>query len=60
MLPAMLLNKDFNSQIPDVQFNNTTLKQVALAFDGKIGDTSWTWDAHAPLRPDQERGGLVP
>ena len=44
--PGYAFSKDFNSQIPDIQFNNTTLKQVALAFDGKIGDTSWSWDAH--------------
>ncbi len=43
--PGYAFAKDFNGQIPDVQFNNTTLKQAALSFDGKIGDTSWTWDA---------------
>ncbi|HEV2700204.1 MAG TPA: TonB-dependent receptor [Steroidobacteraceae bacterium] len=44
--PGYFLSKDFNSQIPDVQFQNTTLKQVSLSFDGKFGDTSWTWDGH--------------
>ena len=44
--PGYAFSKDWNAQIPDVQFNNTTLKQVSVGFDGKIGDSSWTWDAH--------------
>ena len=44
--PGYVLSKDWNSQIPDVQFNNTTLRQAALSVDGKIGNTSWNWDAH--------------
>ena len=44
--PGMYLYKDWNSQIPDVQFNNTTLKQIAVGFTGKIPGTSWSWDAH--------------
>jgi outer membrane receptor protein involved in Fe transport len=44
--PGYFVGKDFTSQIPNNQFNNTTLKRVSVGLDGKIGDTSWTWDAH--------------
>ncbi|MEJ0099393.1 MAG: hypothetical protein WDO12_06480 [Pseudomonadota bacterium] len=46
--PGYALAKDFNSQIPDVQFNDTTVKQASLGFEGKLPFTStWSWDAHA-------------
>ncbi|HTC44617.1 MAG TPA: TonB-dependent receptor [Steroidobacteraceae bacterium] len=45
--PAAFFQKDFSQQINFGQINDTTLKQVALGFDGKIGESSWTWDAHA-------------
>jgi iron complex outermembrane receptor protein len=44
--PAAYFNKDFSSQINFAQINDTTVKQVAVGLDGKIGDSSWTWDAH--------------
>jgi outer membrane receptor protein involved in Fe transport len=45
--PGYTLAKDFNAQIPDVQFNDTTVKQAQLGVLGTIPNTSWTWDAHA-------------
>jgi iron complex outermembrane receptor protein len=45
--PAAFFEKDFSSQINFNQINDTTLKQVAIGLDGKIGESSWTWDAHA-------------
>ncbi len=44
--PGYALSKDWNSQIPDVQFNDTTVKQAQLGFEGRLPG-SWTWDAHA-------------
>jgi len=38
-------SKDFSNLINFSQTNDTTLKQAALSFDGKIGQTSWTWEA---------------
>jgi iron complex outermembrane recepter protein len=40
------LGKDWTSQIPEDQFNNTTVKRVSLGFDGKFGDSSWTWQGY--------------
>jgi outer membrane receptor protein involved in Fe transport len=44
--PAAYFSKDFSSQINFAQINDTTVKQVAVSLDGKIGDSSWSWDAH--------------
>jgi iron complex outermembrane recepter protein len=38
------VGKDWTSQIPNDQFNDTTLKRIALSIDGKIGQTSWSWN----------------
>ncbi len=46
-LPAAYFSKDFSNQINFGLANDTTVKQAALSLDGKLGDTSWTWDAHA-------------
>lgn len=45
--PGYTLAKDFNSQIPDVQFNDTEVKQAQLGVLGLIPGTTWSWDAHA-------------
>jgi iron complex outermembrane receptor protein len=45
--PAAFFAKDFSQEINFNQINDTTLKQVALGLNGKIGESSWTWDAHA-------------
>ena len=45
--PSAYFSKDFSSQINFALTNDTTVKQLAVGFDGKIGDTSWTWDANA-------------
>ncbi len=45
--PGYSLAKDWNTQIPDVQFNDTTLKQAQLGLEGTIPGSSWSWDAHA-------------
>lgn len=45
--PGYIVAKDWNSQIPDVQFNDTTVKQAQLGFTGNIPGSSWSWDAHA-------------
>jgi iron complex outermembrane recepter protein len=39
------VGKDWTSQIPNDQFNDTTLKRISLGVDGKFGQTSWTWEA---------------
>jgi len=39
------VGKDWTSQIPNEQFNDTTLKRISLGIDGKVGQTSWTWEA---------------
>ncbi len=44
--PAAFYTKDFSSQLDFGLVNSTTLKQVGISLDGKIGDSSWTWDAH--------------
>lgn len=44
--PAAYFSKDFSSQINFALTNDTTVKQIAVGLDGKIGDTSWTWDAN--------------
>ena len=45
--PSAFFQKDFSSQINFTQINDTTVKQAAFGLDGKIGESSWTWDAHA-------------
>ncbi|HEY4341340.1 MAG TPA: TonB-dependent receptor [Steroidobacteraceae bacterium] len=40
------VGKDWTSQIGNTQFNDTTLKRISLGVDGKIGQTSWTWNAY--------------
>jgi iron complex outermembrane recepter protein len=40
------LGKDWTSQIPEDQFNNTTVKRVSLGFDGKFGQSSWSWQGY--------------
>jgi iron complex outermembrane receptor protein len=46
-VPVAYFQKDFSSQINFGLINDTTLKQIAIGLDGKIGDSSWSWDAHA-------------
>ncbi len=31
---------------PENQYDSTTVKRVAVGLTGKIGQTSWSWDAH--------------
>lgn len=40
------LGKDWNAQIPNSEFNNTTLKRISASFDGRFGQSSWTWQGH--------------
>jgi iron complex outermembrane receptor protein len=37
--------RDLTGQFQNTQFNDTTMKRVGLTFNGKIGDSSWTWSA---------------
>lgn len=39
--------KDLTSQLDPSQVFTTTLRRLALGFNGKIGSSSWTWDAYA-------------
>jgi iron complex outermembrane recepter protein len=41
------VGKDWTSQIGNNQFDDTTVKRVAFGLNGKIGNTSWSWDTHA-------------
>lgn len=43
---GIYLGKDWNQQIPNEEFSNTTLKRVVVDFNGPIGDSSWTWDGY--------------
>jgi len=38
--------RDMTQQFQNTQYNDTTLKRIGLAINGKIGDTSWTWSAY--------------
>jgi iron complex outermembrane recepter protein len=40
------LGKDWNSQIPNSEYSNTTLKRAAVTLNGGIGDSSWTWNGY--------------
>ncbi len=40
------VGKDFTGQIPNSQFNNTSLKRVSLGLDGTFGQSTWNWDVH--------------
>ncbi len=40
------LGKDWNEQIPNEEFSNTTMKRVLIDFNGPFGDSSWTWDGY--------------
>ena len=41
------LNKDWSAQIPLYASTSTTVKRASAGFDGKFGDSSWTWDSYA-------------
>ncbi len=43
---GLYYSKDWFSQIPNYEINNTSMKRVVLGFNGQIGDSSWSWDAH--------------
>jgi iron complex outermembrane recepter protein len=40
------LNKDWFGQIPSQADTTTVVKRVSAGFDGKFGDSSWTWDGY--------------
>jgi len=40
------LNKDWSAQVPALTRFNTNVQRFTFGFDGKIGDSSWTWDAN--------------
>ncbi|HTW38642.1 MAG TPA: TonB-dependent receptor [Steroidobacteraceae bacterium] len=40
------LNKDWTAQIPALTRFTTNVTRGTFGFDGKIGDSSWTWDAN--------------
>jgi outer membrane receptor protein involved in Fe transport len=40
-------NKDWTGQIPLAADTTTTVRRFSAGFDGKFGDSSWTWDAYA-------------
>ena len=40
------INKDWTSQIDSRTEFTTDVKRAALGFDGKFGDTTWSWDAY--------------
>jgi iron complex outermembrane recepter protein len=38
--------RDMTPQFQNTQYNDTTLKRIGLSFNGKFGDSSWTWSAY--------------
>ena len=40
------LNKDWTDQIPALTRFTTNVTRATFGFDGKLGDSSWTWDAN--------------
>jgi outer membrane receptor protein involved in Fe transport len=38
--------RDMTGQFQNSQFNDTTLKRIGLSLNGKVGDTSWSWNAY--------------
>ena len=45
--PTISINKDWTAQVPFFTDVNTTLKRFTAGLDGRIGQSSWTWDAYA-------------
>jgi outer membrane receptor protein involved in Fe transport len=45
-LAGQNINKDWTSQINEFSQFNTEVKRFSLGLDGKIGDSSWTWDTY--------------
>jgi len=41
-----VLNKDWSSQVDGLTDQTTDVKRFSGGFDGKFGDSSWTWDAY--------------
>jgi len=41
------LSKDWTAQLDPMQDFSTTLKRISGGFDGKFGQSSWTWDIDA-------------
>jgi len=39
-------NKDWTAQVDSYSLFSTEVKRAAIGFDGRIGDSSWTWDAY--------------
>jgi iron complex outermembrane recepter protein len=37
--------RDMTDQFSNSQYNDTTMKRIGLTFNGKFGDSSWTWSA---------------
>ncbi len=40
------INKDWTSQLQSYSQFSTNVRRVTFGLDGKIGDSSWTWDAN--------------
>lgn len=40
------LNKDWSAQVPALTRFTTEVQRFTFGLDGKIGDSSWTWDAN--------------
>jgi iron complex outermembrane recepter protein len=45
-IPSISLNKDWTSQAPSTTSFTTTVQRITAGLDGKIGQTSWTWDGY--------------
>jgi iron complex outermembrane recepter protein len=41
-----ILNKDWTDQVDGLTDQTTDVKRVSGGFDGKFGDSSWTWDTY--------------
>jgi len=41
------INKDWTSQVNQLTTTTTTVKRFSGGFDGKFGQSSWSWDAYA-------------
>jgi iron complex outermembrane recepter protein len=41
-----ILNKDWTTQTDPLSDQTTTVKRVTAGFDGKFGQSTWTWDAY--------------
>jgi len=45
--PSISINKDWTSQVPFFTAVSTTVKRLTIGLDGRLGRSSWTWDAYA-------------